>query len=225
MTYRQNEAVDPYEFGGSIEYLRKLQRRFLKHFPDYSSVVDLGCGRGVFLELLTEKNIKTIGVDSNCSAVQFCKARGIKDVYGEDIVEFLRGKVKLYDGIFCSQVIEHLDFGKAVSLLHLCGQALKPDGVLILVTPNPLDITVMGDIFWLDPSHVRPYPAGLLKSMLHKEGLSVRKVGYFRGAEGTRLRIRHIVLSALLGNQYGKDSLFVVAVKSGVCQNNGALTK
>ena len=57
MTQRQNEAVDPYEFDGSIEHLRKLQRRFLKHFPHYSTVLDLRCERGVFLELLTEKDI------------------------------------------------------------------------------------------------------------------------------------------------------------------------
>jgi 2-polyprenyl-3-methyl-5-hydroxy-6-metoxy-1,4-benzoquinol methylase len=225
MTKRLNEVSGLYEFGGSIEHLRKLQRKFLKYFPPRSTVVDLGCGRGVFLELLAENGIKALGVDSNGAVVQFCKSRGITDVYSEDIIEFLRGKVELYDGIFCSHVIEHLDYSSAVSLLHLCGQALKPNGVMVLVTPNPLDITVMGDIYWLDPSHVRPYPASLLKSMLHKEALIVREIGYFRGVDGARLRARHIVLSALLGNQYGKENLFVVSVKSEFCPKNDTLTK
>lgn len=161
------------------DLVRSRQKHYLRYFQEISAqqVLDLGCGRGIFLELLREAGIKPSGVDTHLPSVTACRENGFDDVHHQEVLQFLQDQAaahKQYDGIFCSHLIEHLSPRDAVTLLSLCNQVLKIGGRLMLVTPNPQNPEVMVKTFWLDPTHVRPYPRMFISSLLEETGFSVK---------------------------------------------------
>lgn len=160
------------------ESVYRYQKKYAEFFKE-GPVIDLGCGRGIFLKILREHGIEGIGVDNSDLAYEHARGRGFR-IYRYDIFDFLKrniGEGKTYKGIFCSHFIEHLPYKKAKEFLSLCFEVLQKDGILIIVTPNPKDLRVMTDIFWLDPSHVRPYPLDLLKGLIVENGFRVKEFG------------------------------------------------
>lgn len=156
----------------------RLQSKYVKYFKE-GPVIDLACGRGIFLQILKENNIEGIGVDNSLSSFEFAKKKGF-EIYQSDVFVFLKKAIrdkKNFKGIFCSHFIEHLPYKKTQELLSLCFNALKPDGILIVVTPNPKDLRVMTDIFWLDQTHDRPYPLDLVKNLFAKTGFKIKEFG------------------------------------------------
>ncbi|HWX54357.1 MAG TPA: class I SAM-dependent methyltransferase [Verrucomicrobiae bacterium] len=206
-----------YEFSGREDIVRLIQRPFVAYFRDSNPVLDIGCGGGVFLELLAKAGIEAAGVDRSEEAVSACRARGLR-VEQEDAREYLRRSRGQFGGIFCSHVIEHMVYDDAVELLQLCHGALRPNGLLLLITPNPEDLAVISEIFWLDPTHVRPYPRLLLRKMLDSAGFQVKRDRPFLGnwrVIGRRKLAGYIVRRVLLGRHFGKQNTLILAQKSG----------
>ena len=88
--------------------------------------------------------------------VQLCRERGL-DAEAGDLFELLAGlPAESLAGVVSFHVIEHLPGGALDRLVRLAYRALRPGGVLILETPNPLSMVVAARNFWLDPTHVRP---------------------------------------------------------------------
>jgi SAM-dependent methyltransferase/glycosyltransferase involved in cell wall biosynthesis len=143
-------------FRGSEELIRDRQRRFLEIVGDRSPVLDLGCGRGEFLDLLAERGLSYLGVDFDEGMVQRCREKGHADVVRADGLAYLEG---LDDGslgaIFCAQVIEHLSYEALVRLLFLARLKLTSDGVFIAETVNPHCAPAL-KTFWVDPTHQHP---------------------------------------------------------------------
>jgi 2-polyprenyl-3-methyl-5-hydroxy-6-metoxy-1,4-benzoquinol methylase len=202
-----------YEFGASEEVVRAVQRPIADFFARSAPVLDIGCGRGMFLQLLAERGVTGVGVDHADEALAFCREKGFQ-VHKVDIQSFLRSNVQQFGGIFCSHVIEHLDPRAATELLQLCFAALRPGGYLVLITPNPEDVAVMGEIFWLDLTHVRPYPAALLRSMLHAEGFEVTRVRKYLGdwrMIGRRNLPAYLWRRLIMGRYFGKPNTLIYA--------------
>lgn len=153
------------KFRGSEALIKSRLKKYIKYFDSCRNVLDIGCGRGEFLELLKDRQIPAIGIDSDANMVDICSRKGLK-VLQMDAYSFLKDKTGVFDGIFCSQVIEHLDPQDATDLLNFCQKALKPQGILVIITPNPRNINVITETFWLDLTHKRPYPLELLKELL-----------------------------------------------------------
>ncbi len=212
----RSQHLSLYEFGGSEEHVRSIQKCFLSHFRSCERVLDLGSGRGIFLELLRDGGIESVGVDSAREAIDACRAKGIFSVAQDDMMSFLADKEQQYDGIFCSHVIEHLQYDDGLRLFRLCFDALQSNGKLVVVTPNCNDLQVLGEIFWLDPTHVRFYPCTLLKRMavlagfVGIEGGSI--LGSWRAIRKRELPF-YFLRRLLLGRYYGKPNSFVVARK------------
>jgi 2-polyprenyl-3-methyl-5-hydroxy-6-metoxy-1,4-benzoquinol methylase len=161
-----------HRFRGSIEDIKHRQEAYLEYFAHAESVIDLGCGRGEFVELMVERDIPVIGVDLNEDMIDFCKARGLP-VLKRDLFEFLTAQSDGSLGsIFVSQVVEHLPPERVWKLIQLAAAKLKTDGVLLLETINPQCFAAMS-CFYLDPSHVRPYHAALLAFMCEQAGLKL----------------------------------------------------
>jgi O-antigen chain-terminating methyltransferase len=199
-----------FRFGADEEAVRAEQRNLVPHFTGCQAVLDIGCGRGVMLDLFKEAGIGAEGVDHMPEAVAYCRAKGHRAEVG-DAIDFLEERSEQYDGIFCSHVIEHLDVDRAELLLRRCARALRPSGTLVIVTPNGRDITVMGEVFWLDPTHVRPFPAPLISAMLEAEGfvsIEMRTPPVWPG------RLREwpgwVVRKIALGRYFGSLNLVVV---------------
>jgi O-antigen chain-terminating methyltransferase len=218
------KTISLYEFGGSEETIRDLQKNFVKFFAGCGPVLDIGCGRGVFLELLSAADIANIGIDHSEEALNACRSKGL-EVSQEDGQTFLKKNAGAFGGIFCSHVIEHMAYDDAMSFLALCDAALRPGGVLLLVTPNPDDLTIMSEIFWLDPTHVRPYPMLLLQRMLQSLGFEIRVAKQILGSwrlMGRRQIPGFLMRRALLGRHYGRPNTVVVARKPGATTNQGS---
>jgi len=146
-----------------------LATRFEKYARDFAgvpsgtAVLDLGCGRGEFLEALKKTGIPGRGVESNSSAVAACRAMGL-DVVGGDLVQFLRAALPgSVGGVFAAQVAEHLPPPVLQALLIEAQRVLVKGGLLILETVNPRSVTGFLEVFNRDLTHQKP---------LHPETLS-----------------------------------------------------
>ncbi|MCL5958817.1 MAG: methyltransferase domain-containing protein, partial [Chloroflexi bacterium] len=76
------------EHRGSENEILERQRAYLQHFRGCRNVVDLGCGRGEFLELLRSEGVGAVGVDVDSRMVQRCRSKGLK-VYQADALSYL----------------------------------------------------------------------------------------------------------------------------------------
>ena len=146
-----------------------LKARFEKYAGDFSgvpaesAVLDLGCGRGEFLQALKKTGIAGRGVESNASAVAACQASGL-DVVEGDLIQFLKSLPGAsVGGVFAAQVAEHLPPPVLQALLVEAHRVLKGGGFLILETVNPRSVTGFLEVFNRDLTHQKP---------LHPETLS-----------------------------------------------------
>lgn len=144
-------------FGDTSEERRERLRRFVPRFEGRSEVIDAGCGRGEFLQLLKESGIVAVGVDRDGAMVARCRELGLDAVQG-DIVEFLYGCSEgSRGGIFGGYLIEHLEREEIVELVRLAFSRLRPGGVLLLEAVNPLCLLTYAG-FYADLTRVAPAP-------------------------------------------------------------------
>ncbi len=141
---------------GSEAEIKARQRAYLPYFRESGSVLDIGCGRGEFLELLKEAGIPAQGAELNPEMVQVAQQKGVEVIQGDGL-EYLR---KLPDqnlgGIFLSQVIEHLGPENLRELVRTAFLKLAPGGVLLAETVNPQCLTTFSGAFYVDLSHHNP---------------------------------------------------------------------
>jgi 2-polyprenyl-3-methyl-5-hydroxy-6-metoxy-1,4-benzoquinol methylase len=157
-------------FRGSEERVRDLARFYVPHFAGCRGVVDLGCGRGEFLEVMKEAGILARGVDLNREAVALCRAKGL-DAEAADLFDHLAALADAsVEGIFCGQVVEHLAPHRLPELVRLAAAKLARGGVLAIETPNPECLAIFATHFFLDPTHSRPIPSALLVFYLEECG-------------------------------------------------------
>jgi 2-polyprenyl-3-methyl-5-hydroxy-6-metoxy-1,4-benzoquinol methylase len=163
-------------FRGPEEYVRRNQEFYLPYFQEAGSVLDLGCGRGEFLQLLRERNIRGRGVESSDQNVIYCRSKGL-DVEKGDLFQFLTDlPEQAEDAIFASQVVEHLPPSRLPELVRLCASRLRKGGVLAFETPNPECLAIFAMQFYLDPTHQRPVPYELLNFCMRESGMGNIKV-------------------------------------------------
>ncbi|MBM3706982.1 MAG: class I SAM-dependent methyltransferase [Actinobacteria bacterium] len=133
-------------------------------------VLDIGCGRGEWLELLREKNLNASGIDINKVMVKICRDLKL-NVTEEEVFSYLKtvkdGSIGAVTGF---HLIEHYEFDFLVELFKELYRVLKPGGLVIFETPNPDNILVGSCTFYLDPTHNKPLPSLLAKLLLEAHG-------------------------------------------------------
>jgi O-antigen chain-terminating methyltransferase len=166
-------------FRGSREYVQQRQRIYVPRFEGCRAVLDLGCGRGEFLELMREAGIPARGIDEVAEAVALCRSRGLEAEQAE-IFSHLAGLPDAsLDGIFCAQVIEHLAPERVLELVRLAAAKLQRGGLLLVETPNPESLAIFTTHFYLDPTHRRPVPPALTVFYLEEAGFGGSEVQRF----------------------------------------------
>lgn len=145
------------KFRGSEEDTLKRQEIYLPYFENVrGEVLDIGCGRGEFLTMLSKNNIPCKGVDIYPEFVSYCKFKNL-DIECSDAIEFLNNvDDNSFGGIFVGQVAEHLETDYLIELINICRNKVVAGGKVIFETPNPETIRILGDTFYVDPSHIKP---------------------------------------------------------------------
>lgn len=157
-------------FRGTPEAVKENQKFYLPYFQDAGEVLDIGCGRGEFLSLLRDAGISARGIDSSEESVRLCTAQGLPALQA-DLFEYLRDLPDAsLGGVFCAQVVEHLEMGSLPVFVNLLAAKLRRGGVAVIETPNPECLAIFATHFYLDPTHVRPVPAPLLVFLLEEAG-------------------------------------------------------
>src|SRR4029077_17629547 len=115
-------------FRGSEEFVKTAQRFYIPHFAGCKEVLDIGCGRGEFLELMRDAGIPARGIDLSRESVDLCRAKGLK-ADDADLFAYLAAQPDAsFDGIFCAQVVEHLAPVQIPEMIRLTARALRRGG-------------------------------------------------------------------------------------------------
>jgi len=165
-------------FRGTPAEVARGQRFYLELLRDLPGpVLDVGCGRGEFLELLKAEGIASSGVESNPVSVEAARARGLS-VEGADALQLLGGRPTGQLGaVVAFQVVEHWAPEGIFRFLQLARRALAPGGVLVAETINVDSLSAL-KAFYLDPTHVRPVPPDALRFLAEAAGFTDARVEY-----------------------------------------------
>lgn len=187
-------------FRGSRELIKSRQRFYLPFILPFKEVVaapaalDLGCGRGEWIEILSENGFDASGVDLDEGMLSACYQLGL-NVRKCDALSALRAlpdaSLVLISGF---HIAEHMPFEALQLLVQDALRVLKPGGVLILETPNPDNVSVATSSFYLDPTHQRPIPSQLLSFLVEYYGfVRVKVVGLNGAPEVERKQVTSLV--------------------------------
>ena len=149
---------------------QEQQAPYAQLFRGLSPVLDLGCGRGEFLEVLKEQEISAYGVDSDHLACEEARRKFLSVVEANLFDHLAQVTDRSLGGIFCSRVIEYLPEHLQPQLLALSAAKLKPGGLLVIETINPDSDLPFGRTSHIDPSHLRAIYPEVLKSMVESHG-------------------------------------------------------
>lgn len=158
------------KYRGDRADIKNRQRAFLDLFREKGKIVDIGCGRGEFVELLTENGINVTGIDINDDMVRYCTEQGLP-VLKMDAFEYLEAMDNnSLGGIFMSQVIEHMQPKEVIRFIRIANTKLKPGGVLLIETIDPSNIVAISTWFYMDLSHTRPLHPLTARFLFESEG-------------------------------------------------------
>jgi 2-polyprenyl-3-methyl-5-hydroxy-6-metoxy-1,4-benzoquinol methylase len=165
-------------FRGSEDEIRSRLTDYVPYFAGASDVLDVGCGRGEFLDLLKQAGVSGRGLDLNPEMVEVCKARGL-DATAGDAVSYLQGLPdESLGGLLAIQVVEHLEPGYLQKFLQTAFYKLRPGAVMVLETINPACWVAFFESYIRDLTHVRPIHPETLQYLLHASGFSSANIVY-----------------------------------------------
>jgi len=171
-------------FRGSPEEIEVRLKAYLPHIennkqlPKDKPAIDLGCGRGEWLDLLSGQSFVTVGVDLNAQFFDDCASRG-HTMHNGDALDYLVSCEDESSSIVSAfHLIEHLPNRVLVDLVRQAFRVLAPGGMLILESPNPRNIAVSADTFYLDPTHTVPRHPHTMQFLVTRCGFSDVEILY-----------------------------------------------
>jgi O-antigen chain-terminating methyltransferase len=168
-------------FRGSREDIKKRQSYYLPMVQSVlknidGEIIDIGSGRGEWLELLKDNSIDAIGVDLNRLMVNEAKRYGL-NVLCQDALKYLQSKEENSIAVLTGfHIVEHLEFEVLISLFDEVFRLLKKGGMIIFETPNPENLMVGSCSFYTDPTHINPIPPITLQFLAENRGFSDVKI-------------------------------------------------
>jgi SAM-dependent methyltransferase len=157
-------------FRGPEDDIRQRLEGYLARFAGAREVLDVGCGRGEFLELLRERGIPARGIDLNLEMVERCRLKGLEVAAG-DVLEYLAGLPdESLGGLIATQVVEHMQPDDLMRFLELAARRLRPGAAIVLETINPASWSAFFESYIRDLTHVRPIHPDTLRFLLIAQG-------------------------------------------------------
>ena len=206
---------------GSAAEIREAMQHYAERAARSQPALDLGCGRGEFLELCRERGVTARGFDTNERSVADLKKRGF-DVALSGIPECFQSMADGSAGsILAAHVVEHLPVDALFALFRESARVLKKGGVLMIETPNAESLVVSGSEFWRDPTHLAPRHPAALVLLGREHGFSIEEVRAVHPLpEGTSLESRpddppplRRVIEAINARLFGPQDLRVILTR------------
>jgi SAM-dependent methyltransferase len=176
------------EFRGKREEIKEGLRFYLpliKAAGIENNILDIGCGRGEWLELLKEEGFEARGVENNRVLIEQLRGRGL-EVMEEDALLYLRSlPVESLAAVTGFHFIEHLSFETFVEVLDEIARTLRPGGLVIFETPNPKNLVVGACNFHSDPTHLKPLFPETVRFILSQRGFTDVRIEYLNPVEGS----------------------------------------
>jgi len=157
-------------FRGPEEAIRDRQRHYVLRFAGAAPVLDLGCGRGEFLEAARDAGLAAIGIDQSEECVALCRSKGLHAEKADLFVYLDALADQSLGGIYCAQVVEHIDPYRLPDLIALMARKTRSGALAVIETPNPECLAIFATHFYIDPTHTRPVPPRLLGFYMEEAG-------------------------------------------------------
>ena len=175
-----NQSIDYDEYTLSwmhIKTLRDYREQLAADFTQTLSssalpVLDVGCGSGDFMKLLSERGVEAIGIEPSSSLVEIARSSGYKVIHDYVRPESLEGLS--LSGFTCLQVLEHLD--SPVSFLKALREALSVKGIGVIEVPSLEKITEGKRFYDFFGDHLNYFNARSLRMCCELAGLEVLKI-------------------------------------------------
>jgi SAM-dependent methyltransferase len=158
------------EFRGTHDELIERYRDLVHHFDGLAPVLEIGCGRGEFLELLGEIGVAATGVELDADLAKRAADQGLEVTAGNGLEALAAAEPNSLGGVVLVQVIEHLTAQEVVQLVSLAAEKLRPGGKVLIETVNPQSLYVFARAFYLDPTHAQPVHPGYLSFLFREAG-------------------------------------------------------
>ncbi|MCJ7443812.1 MAG: class I SAM-dependent methyltransferase [Methanotrichaceae archaeon] len=193
-------------FRGTRSDIRKRQSIFMSFFENCSNVLDIGCGRGEFLELLKAAGIGARGIDLDDDMVRYCASQGLDAELADAISYLEKIEDESLDGIFIDQVVEHLAPDYIIRLLALCHKKLNYNSNIIIETVNPLSLVSLIN-FYIDMTHKSPLHPETLIYLLEASGFREIESHFFVPVP-EEMRLRKLDLSIISESEKGFAEIY-----------------
>ncbi len=175
---------------GSTEEIAERQAAYLPLLEGIDNVLDIGCGRGELLELLTASGRRARGIDLDADMVAKCVERGLDVQHGDGVAYLSTLPVADLGGIVALQVVEHLRPATLIAFLAECHRTIRPGGLLLLETINPVSLSALRNYF-ADLTHAQPLIPETLAFLAESAGFHEVRID-LRSPLPEIARLRHI---------------------------------
>ena len=164
------------QFRGPRELIRARLESYLPLFAAGSDVLDIGCGRGEFLELLQARGVRARGLDLNQEMVAECRSRGLEAQHGDAVSHLASLPDGALGGLFAAQVVEHLEPEYLLRFIELAFHKLRPGGLMVLETINPACWVAFFESYIRDITHRWPLHPDTLKYFVLASGFTTAEI-------------------------------------------------
>ncbi len=175
------------KYRGSQDDIKKKLYSYVEYFENCDNVLDIGCGRGEFLEILKEKSISSSGIDIEDNMISMCKEKGL-NVKKADALEYLNSlEDNSLGGIIMNQVIEHMEPNYLIEVIQTAYKKLKPEAHFVAETINPQSMIVFTEAYFMDLSHKRMLHPYTVQFLLESNGFREASIRYMNKVEDLRI--------------------------------------
>ena len=159
-------------FRGAAADITSRYRDLAARFVGCGPVLDIGFGRGEFLDLLGELGVEARGIEADQRLVEWARSRGLDAEVGRAVEYMSELDDDSLGGLVMIQVIEHLSPQHVIDIVRLAAEKVRPGGCAVIETVNPMSLYTYAHAFWVDPDHVRPVHPNYLGFLFAEAGFA-----------------------------------------------------
>ena len=157
---------------GTAAQVRDSARDLAAALAGCSPVLEIGFGRGEFLELLRELGLEPRGVERDEALVATAHGRGLDVAVGDAIETLTLVPDAGLGGLAMMHVLDHLPPREVVAIVRLASEKLRSGGKFVSESANPAALAAFADSMWTDPDQVRPVHPDFLAFLLREAGFA-----------------------------------------------------